>query len=326
MRMISGRLLCPLLLGFGLLLGSGTLLAQSFPSKPVRIIVPAPPGGAIDIIARLLGERLTPMWGQSVLVENKPGGSQIIGTDVVAKSAPDGYNLVIVVSSHAVNPVLFKTLPYDSMKDFSFVMQTHVVPLLLAVAPSLPIKTIPELLAYAKANPGKLSYASGGQGSSLHTAAELFKSMTGTDILHIPYKGSSAAHPDVLSGRTSMIFDTITAIMPHVRSGAVRSVAVTTLKRSSIAPEVPTIAESGVPGFDTSSWGGILAAPGTPRDVIETLNAGMNKVLLTPDVGAKLSASGIEVVGGSARQWEDFMQAEIRKWAKVARDAGIKPE
>lgn len=322
----SGKLLRSMLLGLGLLLGSSTLLAQSFPSKPVRIIVPAPPGGAIDIIARLLGERLTPMWGQSVLVENKPGGSQIIGTDAVAKSAPDGYNLVIVVSSHAVNPVLFKTLPYDSMKDFSFVMQTHVVPLLLAVAPSLPIKTIPELLTYAKANPGKLSYASGGQGSSLHTAAELFKSMTGTDILHIPYKGSSAAHPDILSGRTSMIFDTITAIMPHVKSGAVRAVAVTTLKRSSIAPEVPTIAESGVPGFDTSSWGGILAAPGTPKDVIETLNAGMNKVLQAPDVGAKLSASGIEVVGGSAKQWEDFMQAEIRKWAKVARDAGIKPE
>ncbi len=301
-------------------------IAQQFPSKPVRIIVPSTPGGAIDLIARVLGERLTPAWGQSVLVENKPGGSQMIGTDVVAKSPPDGYNLVIVVSSHAVNPLLFKTLPYDSIKDFSFVVQTHVVPLLLAVAPSLPIKTIPELLAYGKANPGKLSYASGGQGSSLHTAAELFKSMTGADILHIPYKGSSAAHPDILSGRTSMIFDTITAIMPHVKSGAVRAVAVTTLKRSSIAPDVPTIAESGVPGFDTSSWGGILAAPGTPKDVIDTINAGINKVLLAPDVSAKLAGSGIEVVGGTPKQWEDFMQVELRKWAKVAKEAGIKPE
>ena len=301
-------------------------IAQQFPSKPVRIIVPSTPGGAIDLIARVLGERLTAAWGQSVLVENKPGGSQMIGTDVVAKSPPDGYNLVIVVSSHAVNPLLFKTLPYDSIKDFSFVVQTHVVPLLLAVAPSLPIKTIPELLAYGKANPGKLSYASGGQGSSLHTAAELFKSMTGADILHIPYKGSSAAHPDILSGRTSMIFDTITAIMPHVKSGAVRAVAVTTLKRSSIAPDVPTIAESGVPGFDTSSWGGILAAPGTPKDVIDTINAGINKVLLAPEVSAKLAGSGIEVVGGTPKQWEDFMQVELRKWAKVAKEAGIKPE
>ncbi len=301
-------------------------IAQQFPSKPVRIIVPSTPGGAIDLIARVLGERLTAAWGQSVLVENKPGGSQMIGTDVVAKSPPDGYNLVIVVSSHAVNPLLFKTLPYDSIKDFSFVVQTHVVPLLLAVAPALPIKTIPELLAYGKANPGKLSYASGGQGSSLHTAAELFKSMTGADILHIPYKGSSAAHPDILSGRTSMIFDTITAIMPHVKSGAVRAVAVTTLKRSSIAPDVPTIAESGVPGFDTSSWGGILAAPGTPKDVIDTINAGINKVLLAPEVSAKLAGSGIEVVGGTPKQWEDFMQVELRKWAKVAKEAGIKPE
>ena len=301
-------------------------IAQQFPSKPVRIIVPSTPGGAIDLIARVLGERLTAAWGQSVLVENKPGGSQMIGTDVVAKSPPDGYNLVIVVSSHAVNPLLFKTLPYDSIKDFSFVVQTHVVPLLLAVAPAWPIKTIPELLAYGKANPGKLSYASGGQGSSLHTAAELFKSMTGADILHIPYKGSSAAHPDILSGRTSMIFDTITAIMPHVKSGAVRAVAVTTLKRSSIAPDVPTIAESGVPGFDTSSWGGILAAPGTPKDVIDTINAGINKVLLAPEVSAKLAGSGIEVVGGTPKQWEDFMQVELRKWAKVAKEAGIKPE
>jgi len=217
-----------------------------------------------------------------VLVENKLGGSQIIGTNQVAKSAPNGYNLVIEVSSHAVNPLLFKTLPYDSLKDFSFLVQTHVVPLLLAVAPSMPIRTIPGLLAYGKANPGKLSYYSGGLGSSLHTAAELFKSMTSADILHIAYKGSSAAHPDVISGRTSMIFDTITAIMPHVKSGSVRAVAVTTLKRSSIAPDVPTLAESDVAGFDTSSWGGILVAPGTPKDVIDTLNAGINKVLLTP--------------------------------------------
>ena len=301
-------------------------MAQAFPAKPVRIIVPAPPGGAIDIIARLLSERLTTTWGQSVLVENKPGGSQIIGTDVIAKSAPDGHNLVIVVSSHAVNPVLFKKLPYDSIRDFAFIAQTHVVPLLLAVAPSLPIRNVAELVAYAKANPEKLSYASGGQGSSLDTAAELFRSMTRTQILHVPYKGSSAAHPDVLTGRTSMIFDTIPAIMGHVRSGAVRAVAVTTLKRSSIAPDVPTIAESGVPGYDASSWGGILAPAGTPKDVVDTLNGAITRILLAPDVSAKLASSGIEVVGGPPRQFEDFMQAEIRKWARVAKDAGIVAE
>ena len=306
--------------------GSGALRAQAFPTKPVRIIVPAPPGGAIDVIARLLADRLTTAWGQSVLVENKPGGSQIIGTDIVAKSAPDGYNLVIVPSSHAINPVLFKKLPYDSIKDFSFVVQTHVVPLLLAVANSVPAKNVGELMAYARANPSKLSYASSGQGSSLHVAAELFRSMTDTKILHVPYKGSSAAHPDLISGRTSMIFDTITAILPHVKSGAVRGLAVTTLKRASIAPDIPTIAESGLPGYDANSWGGIVAPGGTPKEVVDTLNAAINKILLSPDVGARLANVGIEVIGGPARQFEDLVMAENRKWAKVAKDAGIVAE
>ena len=306
--------------------GSGALRAQAFPTKPVRIIVPAPPGGAIDVIARLLADRLTTAWGQSVLVENKPGGSQIIGTDIVAKSAPDGYNLVIVPSSHAINPVLFKKLPYDSIKDFSFVVQTQVVPLLLAVANSVPAKNVGELMAYARANPSKLSYASSGQGSSLHVAAELFRSMTDTKILHVPYKGSSAAHPDLIAGRTSMIFDTITAILPHVKSGAVRGLAVTTLKRASIAPDIPTIAESGLPGYDANSWGGIVAPGGTPKEVVDTLNAAINKILLSPDVGARLANVGIEVIGGPARQFEDLVMAENRKWAKVAKDAGIVAE
>lgn len=301
-------------------------MAQSFPNRPVRIIVPAPPGGAIDVIARLLADRLTTAWGQSVLVDNKPGGSQIIGTEIVAKSPPDGYNLVIIASSHAVNPVLFRKMPYDSTADFSFVVQTHAVPLLLAVTNSLPVKNVAELIAHAKANPDKLSYASSGQGSSLRTAAELFRSMTGTQILHVPYKGSTAAHPDLIAGRTSMIFDTITAILPQVKSGAVRALAVTTLNRSSIAPDIPTIAESGVAGYDASSWGGILAPPGTPRDVVEVLNAAMSRILLAPDVKARLANSGIEVAPGTPRQFEEFMQSEMRKWAKVAKDAGIVPE
>lgn len=325
-RMVANRMLKTLALLACALCAAGAVMAQAFPARPVRIIVPAPPGGAIDIIARLLADRLTTTWGQSVLVENKPGGSQIIGTEVVAKSPPDGHNLVIIASSHAVNPVLFKKMPFDSTKDFSFVVQTHAVPLLLAVTNSLPVKNVAELIAYAKANPEKLSYASSGQGSSLRTAAELFRSMTGTQILHVPYKGSTAAHPDLISGRTSMIFDTITAILPQVKSGAVRALAVTTLTRSSIAPDVPTIAESGVPGYDASSWGGILAPAGTPKEVVDALNAAMVKVLLAPDVSARLANSGIEVVGGTPRQFEEFMQTEMRKWAKVAKDAGVVPE
>ena len=305
---------------------SGAALAQAFPSRTVRIIVPAPPGGAIDVIARLLADRLTTAWSQSVVVENKPGGSQIIGTDIVAKSPPDGYNLVIVPSSHAINPVLFKKLPYDSIKDFSFIVQTHVVPLMLAVPNSLPVKSVGELIAYAKANPGKLSYASSGQGSSLHVAAELFRSMSDTKILHVPYKGSSAAHPDLIAGRTAMIFDTITAILPHVKSGAVRGLAVTTLKRASIAPDFPTIAESGLPGYDANSWGGIVAPGGTPKEVVDLLNAAINNILLSADVGTRLANAGIEVVGGAPRQFEELVVAENRKWAKVAKDAGIVAE
>ena len=324
--MITMRILKTFALMACLGMATPAAISQGFPNRSVRIIVPAPPGGAIDIIARLLADRLGSTWNQAVSVENKAGGSQIIGTEVVAKSPPDGYNLVIIASSHAVNPVLFKKMPYDSIKDFSFVVQTHAVPLLLAVTNALPVKNVAELIAYAKANPDKLSYASSGQGSSLRTAAELFRSMTDTQILHVPYKGSTAAHPDLIAGRTSMIFDTITAILPQVKSGAVRALAVTTLARSSIAPDVPTIAESGVPGYDASSWGGILAPAGTPKDVVDSLNAAMGRILATPDVKARLANSGIEVAAGTPRQFEDFMQSEMRKWAKVAKDAGVVPE
>lgn len=300
--------------------------ATAFPTRPVRIVVPASPGGAIDAIARLLSERLTPVWGQPVVVENRAGGSQMIGTDVAAKAAPDGHTLVIVASSHALNPFMFRKMPYDSVKDFTFVTQTHTVPLMLAVSNTLPYRTVQELTAFAKANPGKLSYASSGQGSSLQVAAELYRSMAEVDLLHVPYKGSTAAHPDVLSGRTSMIFDTVPAILPHVKSGLARGLAVTSTRRLAIAPDVPTMAESGLPGYESSSWGGLLAPAGTPREVIEQLNAAIVKVLTAPDVVARLSGSGIEVVGSTSRQWEEFMQVELRKAAAFAKGAGIVPE
>ena len=218
--------------------------AQSYPSRTVRIVVPATPGGAIDLIARTLAEKMTASLGQPVVVENKPGASNNLGTDFVAKSPPDGYTLVICASSHATNKYLFKQMPFDPIKDFEPVVYTHVVPLLLAVHPSVPAKNVPELIAWIKANPDKAIYASSGPGSSLHMAAELFMNMTGTKMQHVPYKGSSAAHPDLLAGRTAMIFDTITAVHGHVKSGALRGIAVTTAKRSSAMPELPTIAET----------------------------------------------------------------------------------
>src|SRR5713101_2228970 len=231
---------------------------QPYPTRSIKIVVPATPGGAIDVIARLLGDNLTAAMGQPVVIENKPGASNNLGTDFVAKSAPDGYTLVICASSHATNKYLFKQMPFDPVADFEPVVFTHVVPLLLAVHPAVPAKTVQELVAWIKANPDKASFASSGKGSSLHMAAELFKSMAGvTTMLHVPYRGSSAAHPDLLGGRTAMIFDTITAIQPHVESGGVRGLAVTTITRSPSLPNLPTIAESGLPGYDANTWGGI---------------------------------------------------------------------
>jgi tripartite-type tricarboxylate transporter receptor subunit TctC len=308
-----------------LALGAQHAKAQTYPTKPVRIIVPATPGGAIDLIARTLAEKLTTSLGQSVVVENKPGASNNLGTDFVAKSPPDGYTLVIVASSHATNKHMFKALPYDPVKDFEPVVYTHVVPLLLAVHPSVGAKNVPELIAWIQANPDKAIYASSGPGSSLHMAAELFMAMTRTKMQHVPYKGSSNAHPDVLSGRVVMIFDPVPAIRGHVKSGALKGLAVTTLKRSSAFPELPTIAET-LPGYDASTWGGILAPAGTPKDVVAKLNTAINAALRMDDVRAKLEGAGIEIQGGTPEQFGNVIKGEVEKWGKVVKEAGIQPE
>jgi tripartite-type tricarboxylate transporter receptor subunit TctC len=315
---------CAAALGFAL--GAQDAAAQ-YPARPVKIVVPATPGGAIDLIARTLSEKLTVSLGQPVVVENKPGASNNLGTDFVAKSPADGYTLVIVASSHATNKHLFKALPYDPVKDFEPVVYTHVVPLLLAVHPSIPAKNVAELTAWLKANPDKASFGSSGPGSSLHMAAELYMSMTGTKMQHVPYKGSSAAHPDLLAGRTTMIFDTITAIRGHVKSGAVRGLAVTTPRRSSAMPELPAIAESpGMAGYDASTWGGILAPAGTPRDAVAKLNGAMNAALRQEDVRARLGGAGIEIQGGTPEQFGEVIKGEVEKWGRIVREAGIQPE
>ena len=300
--------------------------AQTWPARPIRIVVPATTGGAIDLIARTLAEKMSGSIGQPVVVENKPGAANNLGTDFVAKSPADGYTLVIVASSHATNKWLYKNLPYDPVKDFEPVVYTHVVPLLLAVHPSVGAKNVQELAAWIRANPDKAVYASSGAGSSLHMAAELFMSMTKTKMQHVPYKGSSAAHPDLLAGRTAMIFDTVTAIRPHVKSGALRGLAVTTAKRSSAFPELPTIAESGLAGYDASTWGGILAPAGTPRDAVGKLNGSINAALKMDDVRSRLTAAGIEIQGGTPREFAEVIQGEIDKWGRIVREAGIQPE
>ncbi|MGO4332152.1 tripartite tricarboxylate transporter substrate binding protein [Cupriavidus sp. 2TAF22] len=298
----------------------------SFPTKSITIVVPASPGGAIDLVARLVGQKMTEDWGQPVVVDNRPGATGIIGTDLVAKAPPDGYMLALVASSHAINPSMVKKLPFDTLKSFEPVALTHVVPLMLVVSPSLPPKTVRELIAYGKANPGKLSFASSGSGGAPHFSGELFKSMAGIDMIHIPYKGSTLAHPDLTSGRVSLMFDTVAAIGPQVKAGKVRPLAVTTARRSSIAPQVPTMAEAGLPGYETSTWGGVLAPAGTPKAVIDKLNAEINKALAAPDLRERLQHAGIEPAGGTPAQFGSFVQVEMGKWAKVAKDAGIQPE
>jgi tripartite-type tricarboxylate transporter receptor subunit TctC len=322
MRKAWGMAALASLLGVSLL--TAPAAAQNYPNRTIKIVVPATPGGAIDVIARLVGEKLTVSMGQPVVVENRPGAANNLGTDVVAKSPPDGYTLLICASSHATNKHLYKSLPYDPVKDFEPIVFTHIVPLLLAVNPSVPAKNVSELITWAKANPEKAIYASSGTGSSLHMAAELFMSMGKLKMLHVPYRGSSAAHPDLLGGRTAMIFDTITAILPHVKSGGVRGLAVTTLQKSS-SVDLPTIAET-LPGYDANTWGGILAPAGTPKDVVQKLNAEINKALAAEDVRAKLTASGIQIQGGPPSRFADYIKAEVEKWGKVVKEAGIEPQ
>lgn len=300
--------------------------AQQYPAKAITIVVPATPGGAIDLTARLIGQKLTDAWGQGVVIDNKAGATGIIGTEAVAKAAPDGHMLALIASSHAINPSMKKALPYDTLKNFEPVILTHSVPLVLVVSNEIPAKTVKELVAYGKAHPGKLSFASSGPGGAPHFSGELFKSMTGIDMAHVPYKGSTAAHVDLISGRTSMMFDTVAAIAPQIKAGKVRALAVTTAKRVPSLKDLPTMAEAGLAGYETSTWGGVLAPAGTPKAVVAKLNAEMNKALGAPDVRQKLADAGIEPEGGTPEQFTRFIQSEMGKWGKVAKDAGIQPE
>lgn len=299
--------------------------AASFPSKSITIIVPASPGGAIDLVARLTGDKMTKEWGKPVVIDNKAGATGVIGTQAVASAPPDGHMLALVASSHAINPSMMKKLPFDTVKSFEPVILTHVVPLVLVVNKDLPVKSVKELIAYGKANPGKLTFASSGNGGAPHMSGELFKSMAGIEMTHVPYKGSTAAHPDLLSGQVTVMFDTLAAVQPHMKSGALRPLAVTTAKRVP-GVDLPTMAEAGLPGYETSTWGGVLAPANTPKDVVAKLNAEFNKALAEPDVKKKLTDAGIEPAGGTPQQFADFIQAEMKKWAKVAKDANIQPE
>ncbi len=300
--------------------------AQTFPTKPMTIVVPASPGGAIDLAARLIGQKFTEAWGQPVVIENKTGATGVIGTDFVAKSAPDGHVLALVASSHAINPSMFRKLPFDTVKSFEPVVQTHTVPLVLVVAPGSPFKTMQDVIAFGRKNPGQLSFASSGNGGAPHFSGELFKSMAGLDMQHIPYKGSTLAHPDLMSGRVSIMFDTLAATSAHIKGGKLRALAVTTPKRLPALPDVPTVAEAGLPGYETSTWGGLLAPAGTPKATVQKLAAETTRILALPDVRERMLAAGVEPVGGTPEQYAAFIGSEMVKWGKVAKAAGIEPE
>ena len=308
-------------------LAAPALAQGAWPAKPLKIIVPATPGGAIDVIARMVADKLPASLGQPVVVENKPGAANNLGTDFVAKSAPDGYTFVIVASSHATNKFLYKDLGWDPVDSFEPVAYTHVVPLVLAVHPDVPAKTLAEVTAWAKANPDKATYGSSGVGSSLHMSAELYQAMSGVKLpTHVTYKGSSAIHPDLIGGRLALTFDTVTAIQGHIKSGAVRAIAVTTLQKSSALPNVPTISDAGLPGYDSSTWGGILAPRGTPKDIVARMNAEINKIMAMPDVREKLVSNGIEIQKGSPDDFAVVIKREVAKWGDLITKAKIKAE
>jgi tripartite-type tricarboxylate transporter receptor subunit TctC len=300
-------------------------IAQGYPAKPVRIINPFAPGGATDQLARLMAQKLTELWGQSVVVENRPGASGAIGLEAVAKSAPDGYTLAVATqTTHAANPALFSKLPYDPVKDFAPLTLAGSTPLALLVQPSLGVTDVKGLIEYLRKNPGKLTYASGGNGTSQHLTMELLKSMTGTFVVHIPYKGAGPAMVDFLGGQTNLMFDNLPTAMPHVKAGKVRALAVSTAKRSALAPELPTMAESGLAGFDLATWFAFFAPAATPKEITAKIAADMQRVLAQPDVRERLLAVGVDVVGSTPEELARFQRAEMAKWAKIVRDSGAK--
>lgn len=299
--------------------------AQSFPSKPVTVIVPAPPGGTADISMRIIASKLSESLGQQIIIDNRPGGGGIIASQLAVKAAPDGYTVLMNYTSHAINPSIYKKLPYDSVKDFAPVTLLGITPLVLVVHPSVPANTVSEFIAYAKANPGKLNNGSAAIGGASHLGVELLKIKTGIDIVHIPYKGGAAAAADLISGQIQVGFDSLLPLQPHIKAGKIRPLGVSSLKRTIISPELPAIAET-IPNFEANAWFGIMVPPATPKEIITKLNTEFVKALKAPGMKEKLAQQGFEAVGNSPAEYTLFLKKETEKWAEVARIAGIKAE
>lgn len=309
-------------------LSIGTAFAQpdGFPSRAIRIVVPFPPGGFNDQLARILAQKLHEAWGQAVLVENRPGGGSQIGTQAVAKATPDGYTLLMASFAFAVNPALYPKLPYDSVREFVPVILCAATPNLLVVGNDVPVKSVKELVALAKSKPGELVYASAGPGSSNHLSMELLKARAAIDLVHVPYKGSAPAVIDLVGGRVQAMFDNTPNVLPQVKAGKLRALAVTSPRRFALMPELPTVAESGLKDFEVSVWFGIVAPARTPQSVIDRINGEINRILLLPDVQSAFRLQGVESIGGSPQQFAVHLSNQMAKWSSVVKEAGLRLE
>jgi tripartite-type tricarboxylate transporter receptor subunit TctC len=298
--------------------------AANYPDKPIHLIVPSPPGDGPDILSRALGAKLTAAWGQPVVVENRPGAGGRVGTEAAAKAAPDGYTLIMGnPGSHGINAAVYPDLPYDIERDFTPITEILRAPNVLVVNPALPVQNVRELIALFRANPGKYNYASGGNGSSAQLSAELFKSMAGVDVVHVPYKGATPALADVMTGNVAMFIGNLATAMPLIKSGKVKALAVTSVRRSPIVPELPTLAESGLPGYETLAWVGLFAPAGTPKPVVDKLQVEVAKAAHAPDIRALIAAQGGEPVGNTSAEFARIVSGDIVKWKRIVRDAHI---
>lgn len=306
-----------------LAVSGGSAMAQAWPSKPITLIVPFPPGGTTDVLARALGERLTQGLGQPVIVESKPGAGATLGADYVAKSKADGYTLLVGAVHHTIATSVYKKLPYDFRKDFAPITTVALVPNVLVVNASTPAKNVAELVALAKAQPGKSTYGSNGNGTAQHLIGTQFQNLTGAQLIHIPYKGSGPLSTDLLGGQITMSFDTVTPVLQHIKGGKLRALAVTTAKRSSALPDVPTLDEAGLKGFNIGTWFGVLAPVATPKDIVARLNAEMVKVIQSPEFRKRMDEIGAEPVGNSAEQMAQQIKGETEKFAKLVKDGKV---
>ena len=315
-----------LLLAVCTLIGAPAALAQAFPSKPLHMIVPFPPGAGTDMFARAIAAKLSDSLGQPVLVDNKPGAGATIGTDFVAKAAPDGYTLLLSTASHAINPAVYSRLPYDTLRDFATITQVANVPTVLVVYPSVQANSLKELVALAKAKPGTLNMGSASTGTVFHLAGELLKSMAGIDMVHVPFKGGSQAVTALIGGQVQVLFETTLTVQPLVKAGKMRALAVGSASRSASMPDVPTVAESGFPGFAAENWYGVYVPAGTPRDIVTRLNQEIVKALNLPDVKERFAAQGADIVANTPEQHLAFLKAEMEKWGRIAKLSNAKAD